>query len=139
MNISIVYWTGTGNTQMMAEAIVDSLEELGFDPKFDFVNDADLLDIEEADMIFFGSPARTGEDIEEMEFRPFFEDAKKYLKDKKVVLFGSYDWGGGQWIETWAEEVEAEGAKVISKIKVQWNPEDEQIEAIKKEVTELVS
>ena len=124
---------------MMAEAIVDSLEELGFDPKFDFVNDADLLDIEEADMIFFGSPAMTGEDIEEMEFRPFFEDAKKYLKDKKVVLFGSYDWGGGQWIETWAEEVEADGAKVISKIKVQWNPEDEQIEAIKKEVTELVS
>lgn len=139
MKISIIYWTGTGNTQMMAETIVDTVEELGFNPIFEFVNDVDLLDVKESEWFFLGCPAMTGEDIEELEFRPFFESLKESLQDKNVVLFGSYDWGDGQWIETWSQEVEEAGGKVKELIKVQWNPEDEQLAMIKESVMNLFS
>lgn len=134
MEISIVYWTGTGNTQMIAEAITDKIEELGYNPVFDFVGDADVEIAKQSDWLFLGSPAMTGEDIEEMEFRPFFEDIKESLEGKNVVLFGSFDWGGGEWINSWADEVEAFGGIVKAKFTVQWNPEDEQLKEIKEEV-----
>lgn len=137
MKISVVYWTGTGNTQMMAEAITDKLEELGFNPSFDFVGDADLKSARESEWLFLGSPAMTGEDVEEMEFRPFYEDVQQYLENKNVVLFGSYDWGGGEWIETWADEIEAFKGNVKAKIKIQWNPESEQLDEIKELVENL--
>lgn len=137
MEMSIIYWSGTGNTQMMAETIMDSLEELGFNPNFDFVGDADLASASDSKWLFLGSPAMTGEDIEDVEFRPFFEDLKASLPGKNVVLFGSYDWGGGEWIKSWAEEVEASGGLVKAQITVQWNPEEEQLEEIKEAINNL--
>ncbi|CAM3610920.1 flavodoxin domain-containing protein [Erysipelothrix urinaevulpis] len=134
MKQAIVYWTGTGNTQMMAETIMDELESLGFDPSFDFVGDAEISDVEEADWVFLGSPAMTGEDIEELEFRPFFEDIKPLLANKKVVLFGSYDWGGGEWMNSWSKEVEDAEGEIMATLKVQWNPEEEQLNAIREQV-----
>lgn len=137
MKMSIVYWTGTGNTQIMAETIMDTLEDLGFDPQFDFVGDADLEESKNSEWIFLGSPAMTGEDIEEIEFRPFYEALKESMENKNVVLFGSFDWGGGEWIETWAEEVESLGGLVQAKIKTQWNPEEEQLNEIDKTIRSL--
>lgn len=137
MNMSIVYWTGTGNTQIMAETIMDTLEELGYNPTFDFVGDADLKDSENSQWLFLGSPAMTGETIEELEFRPFYENIKESLQGKNIVLFGSYDWGGGEWIETWSDEIESLGGNVKTKIKVQWNPEDEQLLEISEEIKSL--
>lgn len=137
MEMSIIYWSGTGNTQMMAETIMDTLEELGFNPNFDFVGDADLVSASNSEWLFLGSPAMTGEDVEEIEFRPFFEDLKESLPGKNVVLFGSYDWGGGEWIKSWAEEVESSGGRVKAQITVQWNPEEKQLEEIKETINNL--
>ena len=35
------------------------------------------------------------------------------LKDA-VVLFGSYDWGDGQWLRDWADRINAAGATVVN-------------------------
>ena len=30
-----------------------------------------------------------------------------------MALFGSYGWGDGEWLRTWAEDAEAAGARLV--------------------------
>ena len=55
-----------------------------------------------------------GEVLEESEFEPFFSELEGKLSGKKVVLFGSYDWGDGQWMRDWQQRTEASGAKLAA-------------------------
>lgn len=137
--LALVYWSGTGNTEMMAETIADVLEEYDSSLIYDFVSDANVEDVAKADRIFLGCPAMTAEDIEEFEFRPFFEDLKPHLEGKECVLFGSYDWGGGQWLESWKDEVEAFEGKVIASYKIQWDPDEDELEELRESVTNLMN
>ena len=41
---------------------------------------------------------------------PFFTALEGKISGKKVVLFGSYDWGDGQWMRDWAERTKKAGA-----------------------------
>ncbi len=136
--LALIYWSGTGNTEMMAESIADVLEQYDADLIYDFVSDAELEAVSEADRIFLGCPAMTAESIEEFEFRPFFEDLKPHLEGKECILFGSYDWGGGQWLLDWQDEVEAYGAKVIATYKIQWDPDENELEELQENVREIM-
>lgn len=51
---------------------------------------------------------------EEGEFEPFFAEIESGLKGKKIGLFGSYDWGDGEWMRTWQARAEANGAVMIA-------------------------
>ena len=53
------------------------------------------------------------ETLEEMDFEPMFSACKGRLAGKSVGLFGSYGWGDGEWIRTWAEDAEAAGARLV--------------------------
>ncbi len=53
------------------------------------------------------------EQLEDGEFEPFFESIEGELNGKKIGLFGSYDWGDGEWMRTWQARAEEDGAVMI--------------------------
>lgn len=69
--------------------------------------------MDEFDAVAFGCPAMGAEELEDGEFAPMFETCESKLSGKKIALFGSYGWGDGEWIRTWAEDAEAAGARLV--------------------------
>lgn len=113
MKISIVYWSMTGNTESMAKAMYEAIKENQVDVELLTVGEASS-DILNSSVILFGCPAMGAEVLEESEFEPFFESIENQLNDKKVGLFGSYDWGDGEWMRNWQERTKSKGAKMIA-------------------------
>ena len=62
------------------------------------------------DAIAFGCPAMGAEVLEEDEFEPMFTACQPKLRDKRIALFGSYGWGGGEWMRNWEETCQEIGA-----------------------------
>lgn len=139
MNYEIVYWTGSGNTQVIADAIYESLEDTEWQGSLHAVSEVSAEDVKDADFLFLGCPSMSGEDVEEYEFRPFLDELKEYVSGKPVVLFGSYDWGDGEWMESWTAEMEAAGALVRLTIIYQWEPTDEQVAETYDKIQALVN
>ena len=103
--IAVVYWSGTGHTQQMAEAVAKACGGT--------LLTADLFsgaDADKYDVIAFGCPAMGAEVLEESEFEPMFDSCKPHLKGKKIALFGSYGWGDGEWMRNWEEDCASCGA-----------------------------
>ena len=99
--VCVVYWSGTGHTQAMAEQVAKAAEGTlltagEFTP--------DMVEMFEA--IAFGCPAMGAEVLEEEECLP-------KLAGKKIALFGSYGWGDGEWMRNWEEECTAAGAQLV--------------------------
>ena len=130
MKVNIVYYTATGNTEEMAQHIQSVLEDQGMNVRSHYVSDISPEDALDADLLVLGSPAMGVEEIEEYEFRPFFDEISSDLEGKNVILFGSYDWGDGEWMDTWSEETESFGANVLARIKVVMDPDAEDLEEI---------
>ncbi len=97
--VAVVYWSGTGNTEEMATVIAQaaSAEVFSVD-RFT----ADMA--ANYDAFAFGCPSMGAEELEDSEFEPLWNDVKGSLSGKKVALFGSYGWGDGEWMRTWADE-----------------------------------
>ena len=104
---AVVYWSGTGNTRAMAEAVAE-----GAGVKAVSVSEFSD-DIGGYSSIAFGCPAMGDEVLEEDEFEPFFAAAEGSLAGKKLLLFGSYDWGDGEWMRKWEERARAAGAVLV--------------------------
>lgn len=122
--IKVIYWSGTGNTKMMAEEIAKACDAEVLE-----VSEASITDIKEADAIALGCPSMGMEVLEETTFGPFVEDIKGALKDKKLALFGSYDWGDGEWMRNWEDEMENSGAYLVSEgLKIHLTPDEEGLE-----------
>ena len=106
--VCVVYWSGTGHTQAIAEQIAKAAEGTlltagEFTP--------DMVEMFEA--IAFGCPAMGAEVLEEEEFQPMFDACLPKLAGKKIALFGSYGWGDGEWMRNWEEECTAAGAQLV--------------------------
>lgn len=129
--VTIIYWSGTGNTLTMAEAIKDGVEENGGEVKLLEVTSASIEDVKNAEVIAFGCPSMGSEELEEEEFRPFMDEANEEISGKKVALFGSYEWADGEWMDTWTEEVKETGADLIQGLIAYDDPDDEAIEKCK--------
>ena len=111
--VMVVYWSGTGNTQKMAELIAEGASKQGAEVACKNVGEASLTELPEYDVIAFGSPSMGVEVIEEGEMEPFFADAIPSLKGKKIGIFGSYGWGDGEWIRVWAGRVRDAGLQLM--------------------------
>ena len=123
--VAVVYWSGTGNTQAMAEAVANAAgAEL-------FTADAFSGEKMDAyDAIGFGCPSMGSEQLEESEFEPMFEDCKSHLNGKKVALFGSYGWGDGEWMRNWEAECLSLGANMVCECVIcQETPDEEALAA----------
>ena len=55
--ISIIYWSGTGNTEIMAEAIKEGVESTGIDVSIKLVDIATIDDVKDAKAVILGSPS----------------------------------------------------------------------------------
>lgn len=112
--IAVVYWSGTGNTQAMAEAVVDGVKGKGQDAVLMTALEfqADMMD--SYDAIAFGCPSMGAEELEESEFAPMFEACETKLAGKKIALFGSYGWGGGEWMQNWEATCKNDGAFLVA-------------------------
>ncbi len=129
---AVVYWSGTGNTEMMAKAIGEGAKEAGNEVELFTADGFEGSMVESFDVIFFGCPAMGAEELEDAEFGPMFEGCKDKLRDKKIVLFGSYGWGDGEWMRNWEEECKECGAELASdSIICADAPDDEVLEECK--------
>ncbi|PJI10047.1 MULTISPECIES: flavodoxin [Clostridium] len=131
--ISIIYWSGTGNTEAMAKGIKDGAEGQNTVVKLISVGDASIEDVSDADLIAFGCPAMGAEQLEESQMEPFIESASEAVKGKNIVLFGSYGWGGGDWMTNWEKQMEGFGANLVQESLIINNePDDSSIENCQK-------
>ena len=127
--IAVVYWTGTGNTEEMANAVAQGAEAAGAEAKAVLVSDFSADELGDYDAVAFGCPAMGAEELESDEFEPVWEACKGVLGQKPVALFGSYGWGGGEWMDSWKEDAEAAGLKVVDVLIANEAPDDEAVEA----------
>lgn len=111
MKIAVIYWSGTGNTAAMAEAIADGAKENGAEVSLFSVNEFSGS-IKDYDKVAFGCSAMGDEVLEEAEFEPFFMSIENDISGKKIALFGSYGWGDGQWMRDWEERVNDKNANL---------------------------
>ena len=127
--IAVVFWSGSGNTEVMANAVVAGVKKGGADVELIRVGDFSADRIADYDGILMGCPACGVEELDEGEFEPFFAEAESQLKDVKVGLFGSYGWGGGAFMDTWTERVRAAGgAMVADGVTCELEPDDDALE-----------
>lgn len=110
--IAVVYWSGSGNTEAMAHAVVDGVKESGAEAVLFTPDGFDAAKVDEFDAVAFGCPAMGAETLEESEFEPMFSECESKLAGKKIALFGSYGWGTGEWMEEWANRCNADGAEL---------------------------
>ena len=103
MSISVVYWSGTGNTQAMAEAIGEGIESAGAQANVISVDQASVDALAEEDVFALGCSAMGAEELEESEMEPFVAELEGEVSGKKILLFGSYGWGDGEWMRNWVE------------------------------------
>ena len=109
-NIAVVYWSGTGNTEAMAQAVADGVKEKGAQVTLLTASAFDASMVDQFDAIAFGCPSAGAEQLEESEFEPMFTACESKLNGKTIALFGSYGWGDGEWMRNWEETCAAAGA-----------------------------
>ena len=110
---AVIYWSGTGNTEAMAGAVLEGMKAAGADAALltpDQVTPASLSGVSSVAM---GCPAMGSEVLEEMEFQPMFDACKRSLGGKRVALFGSYGWGDGEWMRTWESDCDSAGVNLV--------------------------
>ena len=111
--VAVVFWSGTGNTEAMAEAVRDGAEEKGAEVRVFGADEFSADNVAEFDGIAFGCPAMGDEVLEESEFQPMFDSVVDVLSGKRIALFGSYGWGDGQWIRDWEDVCKDAGAVLV--------------------------
>lgn len=111
----------------MANAIVEGASSVTNDIDLFFSDDFSSDMIDEYDVIAFGCPSMGDEELEDS-FEELFESCEPKLKDKKIALFGSYEWNDGEWMETWTERANDLGSVLVSKsLPAYDDPSDEDI------------
>lgn len=110
--MAVIYWSQTGNTKAMAEAIAQGAQSAGAAVDLKDVTEISVNEALEYDLLALGCPAMGAEVLEEIDFEPFFTELEKRLSGKSVALFGSYGWGDGQWMRDWVKRAEASGANL---------------------------
>ncbi len=113
MKKAIIYSTTTGNTQAMAEFIKKGAEASGSEVYFATADSCDAEKVLSSDVIILGSPAMGAEELEDS-MENFYTAIESKLSGKKVAIFGSYDWGDGEWLRIWKERLTSAGAVVVN-------------------------
>lgn len=131
--IIVAYWSQTGNTEAMANAVAEGIKEAGKDAAVLPISAVSMDDLKAADSFALGCPAMGAEVLEEGEMEPFVTEVEGFVSGKKVGLFGSYGWGDGQWMRDWEERVKADGAVIVNGegLIVNETPSDDDLELCK--------
>ena len=112
--IYVVYWSQSGNTQAMAEAVGKGITDAGKEAEVVYVSDASIDELKAAKCFELGCPAMGAEVLEEGEMEPFVSEVEGFAAGKTIALFGSYGWGDGQWMRDWTDRMNGCGATVLN-------------------------
>ena len=125
--IAVVYWSGTGNTEAMADLVANAAQSAG--ATVDKMTSAEFnaADAANYDGFALGCPAMGAEQLEESEFEPMYQDLRGSLSGKPVGLFGSYGWGGGEWMYIWKRD--NAGLNIVDTVICQDAPDDDALAA----------
>ena len=120
--VTVIYWSGTGNTEVMAAAVAEGARRAGANIKILEAGDASVADVVDADAVALGCPA-IGAEV--MKKEPFICSLKKgNLQGQNMALFGSCDWGNGEWMKDWENQMKKTGAYLMGKgLLVHFEPE----------------
>lgn len=130
--LAVVYWTSSGNTETMADAIIEGAKLTGAIVDKIPANKFTPIELDKFDSIAFGCPAMGDELLDEYEFEPMFQSVLPHLTSKRFVLFGSYGWGTGEWMRTWETICNENGAiPSFPSIIANYAPDDSVIEELK--------
>ncbi len=136
--VAVVFWSGTGNTEQMANVLADAIVEAGAEVKVFTASEFSAAEVANYDAIAFGCPAMGNEELEDSEFQPMFDGCKPELKGKPIALFGSYSWAEGEWMRTWEADCVADGLTLVGSPVICFEaPDDEGVENLKKLAAEL--
>ena len=113
MKTAIVYWSGTGNTETMANAVAEGVRAAGGEAEIIPAAAFDAAMLDGYDAVAFGCPSMGSEQLEEDEFAPMFVACEPKLAGRKIALLGSYGWGDGEWMRTWEDTCRGDGATVV--------------------------
>ncbi|MDE5985032.1 MAG: flavodoxin [Eubacterium sp.] len=111
--IAVVYWSGTGNTEIMAAKVAEGAVSAGAEVAKFTPTDFNVDMVDDFDAVAFGCPSMGCEQLEDSEFEPMFVSCASKLNGKKIALFGSYGWGDGEWMRSWEELCKADGAVLV--------------------------
>ena len=140
MKTAVIYWSGTGNTRMMAEAVLEGMKRAGAEAVLMTPDQVNAEDITKYEAISLGCPAMGAEVLEDSEFEPMYDCIKGKLVGKKVALFGSYGWGDGEWMRNWEGDCASNGIQLIEEsVIANETPDDESLQACRNLGTVLAS
>ncbi|ROR26358.1 flavodoxin short chain [Mobilisporobacter senegalensis] len=112
--IIVAYWSQTGNTQAMAEAIGEGIQLAGKQAEVIEISKVSMDDLKAASVFALGCPSMGDEVLEEAEMEPFVSEVETFVSGKKIALFGSYGWGDGEWMRDWEERMKKAGAVILN-------------------------
>ena len=69
---AVIYWSGTGNTETMANAIADSMRAAGADCTLLTPDTVDAGGVDALEAVALGCPSMGAEELEETEYAPMF-------------------------------------------------------------------
>lgn len=104
MKLAVVYWSASGNTEAMANAVAQGAKDAGAAVDLIQAGEFTAEQAAEYDAFAFGCPAMGAEELEDTEFLPMWEAVSPSLNGKRVALFGSYGWGDGEWMRSWEQQ-----------------------------------
>lgn len=111
--VNVVFWSQSGNTENMANAVGAGVSATGKEAAVTFVSDASLEELKTSTAFALGCPAMGAEVLEEAEMEPFVAALEGFVSGKTIGLFGSYGWGDGQWMRDWVDRMTSAGATVV--------------------------
>lgn len=112
--VNVVFWSQSGNTESMANAVGAGITEAGAEANVVYVSEASMDELKSAKAFALGCPAMGAEVLEEGEMEPFVTELEGFVSGKTIGLFGSYGWGDGQWMRDWEERCQAAGAELAA-------------------------
>ena len=128
--IAVVYWSGTGNTEAMANAVACGAKDAGAEVLLCPASEFSPNTLDGLDAIAFGCPSMGAEQLEESEFEPMFIACEPKLSGMSIALFGSYGWGDGEWMRNWEQTCKEDGAQLVyNSVICMEAPDDEAITA----------
>lgn len=136
--VAVVYWSGTGNTEAMANEVAAGAKSAGAEMSVFEASEFSADKMDEFDAVAFGCPAMGDEVLEEEIFQPMFDSCEKGLKGKKTGLFGSYGWGDGEWMRNWEEQCKNAGAVLVCEPVIANDAPDEEAAAACRELGETL-
>ena len=111
--IAVIYWSGTGNTEAMADLVANAATAAGASVDKFTASEFNVSSAGDYTGFALGCPAMGAEQLEEDEVEPMFAGLEDSLGGKKIALFGSYGWGDGEWMRTWESDCDSAGVNLV--------------------------